>query len=356
MNFKLNRSELAKITSKLVKVLPSKVIQPHYSWFRIYTEDKIIKLGASDGSTTMISNTSETSEKDFLIAVDGHTLAELSKNFISEAVEFEIGDVLRLKAGKAKAEIALMDTNYLQPLNTKLTGYEHIPDDTFFDLLDKVSNTASKDNYLQHLNSVFINPLGEKTDIVSADGFALSKATVEKEFNLALLLPLKSVKEIIELSKTKKVEKIFYDTKTVSVKAENDILTARLIDASFPDYTKLLPASFKTSLEINLEELKKHIKIVSVLTSENTIILDILDDQLVIKSKSVDKGYSESVIENVVKTGENLTIGFNLKLLGELLSNTKSEKIKFNFNGSDKAIYFTTEEGVYNLLMPLKLR
>ncbi len=112
-------------------------------------------------------------------------------------------------------------------------------------------------------------------------------------------------------------------------------LTSKVIDGTFPDYGRVIPAGNSKKLEVAADEFVKAVDRVATISQERSravkLVLD--DDRLTLSVNSPDAGTATE--ELVVGYGaEALEIGFNAKYLLEIAGQISRDNAVFLFNGA----------------------
>ena len=112
-------------------------------------------------------------------------------------------------------------------------------------------------------------------------------------------------------------------------------LTSKVIDGTFPDYTRVIPTGNTRRLEVDATEFAKAVDRVATVSSERSraVKLSLDEDRLVLSVNAPDSGAAEEELA-VAYADERLEIGFNAKYLLEIASQVDRENAVFLFNSS----------------------
>lgn len=112
-------------------------------------------------------------------------------------------------------------------------------------------------------------------------------------------------------------------------------LTSKVIDGTFPDYTRVIPTGNTRRLEVDASEFAKAVDRVATVSSERSraVKLSLDEDRLVLSVNAPDSGAAEEELA-VAYSDEHLEIGFNAKYLLEIASQVDRENAVFMFNSS----------------------
>lgn len=139
-------------------------------------------------------------------------------------------------------------------------------------------------------------------------------------------------------------------------------LVCRFIDEKYPDYNAVIPKENPNVLVINREYLYNSVKRISIYSSKSThqIRLKLAGSEMSISAEDFD--LSNEAIEKIAcdYTGEDIEIGFNSKLLLELLGSLDIDVVKFEMSTPNRAGIIlpnekVKEEAMLMLIMPMML-
>ena len=115
-------------------------------------------------------------------------------------------------------------------------------------------------------------------------------------------------------------------------------LTSKVIDGTFPDYSRVIPSGNTRKLEVDAGDFAKAVDRVATVSSERSraVKLALDEDRLVLSVNAPDAGAADEELP-VAYADEPLEIGFNAKYLHEIASQIERENAVFLFNGSGDA-------------------
>ena len=136
------------------------------------------------------------------------------------------------------------------------------------------------------------------------------------------------------------------------------ILTSKVIDGSFPDYTRVIPQGNTRRLEVDAAEFAQAVDRVSTVSSERSraVKLTLEDDRLVLSVNAPDSGAAEEELV-VAYADERLEIGFNAKYLLEIAGQVDRENAVFMFNSSGDPTLMRegNDESAVYVVMPMRV-
>ena len=213
------------------------------------------------------------------------------------------------------------------------------------------------------LNGLYFNLFEDRTEVVGCDSKQLAIAHCAP-FKLSggsdgFIVPLRAIKEI---------ERNFANSSEVRIsRVENQILfadehatlTARLVDAEYPKYEKIIPESPDVCTVVPKEPILRAARKVSLVSDPKTfkICLEIDEQQIRVSAETpeTDEAYETLAVES--STG-SIRIGLDARLLIETLTHIRTESLALEFTGVLGPVIVKPigEEGHICLIMPMLLK
>jgi DNA polymerase-3 subunit beta len=211
-------------------------------------------------------------------------------------------------------------------------------------LFDKAKFAISTEETRYYLNGVYMHvSTGETGPVlrcVATDGHRLARIDADLPDGAAgmpgVIVPRKTVNELKKL--------LDNDDATIAVSVSETkvrfatpeiTLTSKVIDGTFPDYTRVIPTGNTKRLEVDAAEFARAVDRVATVSSERSraVKLSLDEDRLVLSVNAPDSGAAEEELA-VAYGDEHLEIGFNAKYLLEIASQVDRENAVFLFNSS----------------------
>lgn len=226
------------------------------------------------------------------------------------------------------------------------------------------------------LCGLYFNFLGDRTEVVATDGRQLAlvrcDALTPPEGVTGFIVPLKAVQAIPQIfADADSVNVSFFQsrepfnpTRCLSIADERTTLTARLIDAEYPDYEKIIPkpGAMQVRTVFKRETMLQAVRRISLLSEPKkgcAICLEINEPEknirLSAKTPGLGRAHETVPVDSCTK---NLRIGFDARLLMEALSHLDTESIQLKCSGElNPAVAEPVgESGQTYLIMPMKLK
>ena len=210
--------------------------------------------------------------------------------------------------------------------------------------IDTTQFAISTEETRYYLNGVYMHIAdadgGQVLRCVATDGHRLARIDADLPDGASdmpgIIVPRKTVGELRKLLEDGDVQIAVSVSETKVRFATPEItLTSKVIDGTFPDYQRVIPAGNTRRLEVDASEFAKAVDRVSTVSSERSraVKLSLDEDRLVLSVNSPDSGAAEEELA-VAYGDERLEIGFNAKYLLEIASQVDRENAVFMFNSS----------------------
>ncbi len=234
-------------------------------------------------------------------------------------------------------------------------------------LFDKSKFAISTEETRYYLNGVYMHVAddtgAQALRCVATDGHRLARIDAPlpagAEGMPGVIVPRKTVGELRKLLEEDDAEIAVSVSETKIRFATSDItLTSKVIDGTFPDYTRVIPAGNTRKLEVDASDFAKAVDRVATVSSERSraVKLQLDEDRLVLSVNAPDSGAAEE--ELVVAYGDDrLEIGFNAKYLLEIASQVDRENAVFMFNSSGDPTLMREgdDESAVYVVMPMRV-
>ena len=211
-------------------------------------------------------------------------------------------------------------------------------------LFDKSKFAISTEETRYYLNGVYMHVAdgddGRALRCVATDGHRLARIDAElpqgAESMAGVIVPRKTVGELRKLLEDDDMSIAVSVSETKVRFATPDItLTSKVIDGTFPDYTRVIPQGNTRRLEVDAAEFAQAVDRVATVSSERSraVKLQLDEDRLILSVNAPDSGAAEEELA-VAYGDDKLEIGFNAKYLLEIASQVDRENAVFMFNSS----------------------
>lgn len=211
-------------------------------------------------------------------------------------------------------------------------------------LFDKAKFAISTEETRYYLNGVYMHVAtaaeGPVLRCVATDGHRLAQIDADLPAGAqgmpGVIVPRKTVAELRKLlDDDEAVIAVSVSETKVRFATPEVTLTSKVIDGTFPDYTRVIPVNNSKKLEVDAAEFARAVDRVATVSSERSraVKLALDEDRLVLSVNSPDTGAAEEELA-VAYGDEPLEIGFNAKYLLEIAAQVDRENAVFLFNSA----------------------
>ncbi|MCU0667094.1 MAG: DNA polymerase III subunit beta [Patescibacteria group bacterium] len=235
-----------------------------------------------------------------------------------------------------------------------------IPIKEFKKGLQQVVFAASSDETRPVLTGVYLHTLDGWIYAAATDSYRLSeKKLMKSNQDISMLVPANAIQELLRiLPDSDDKLTVSADNQQVLFKAGEIELVTRLIDATYPDYKKLIPKSYTTTATLQRDELISITKVSALFARESagsiTLKVDVIDKSVSINSIASQLGENSSKASATVDGSGDVTL--NSRYLLDVLNVLNAKEVTISFNGKLEPFVVTSTDAkdqVY-IVMPLK--
>lgn len=234
-------------------------------------------------------------------------------------------------------------------------------------LFDKTRFAISTEETRYYLNGVYMHVVtgdgGATLRCVATDGHRLAQVDMPLPEGAAdmpgVIIPRKAVGELRKLLDDDEamIEVAVSETK-VRFATPTITLTSKVIDGTFPDYSRVVPTSNSRRLEVDAAEFARAVDRVATVSSERSraVKLNMKEDRLLLSVNAPDSGRAEEELA-VAYADEPLEIGFNAKYLQEISAQIDHENAVFLFNapGDPALVREGADTTALYVVMPMRV-
>ncbi len=201
-------------------------------------------------------------------------------------------------------------------------------------------------------------------ECTATDSYRLAQKKIKLDNNVInpvnIIIPTNSLNEFVRMlnDDDKNIELHIFSNKTI-FKLDNLIMMSRLINGTYPDVSKLIPAEFELIIKVNSNDFYKAIDKASLFTSEsekNALKLETKNNNIKISSTIPEQGYVEANIECIKENSKDIKISFSSKYMMDAVRSLDSVELLLMFNGDVKPIIIKSPENdnLKQLILPIR--
>jgi DNA polymerase III subunit beta len=276
--------------------------------------------------------------------------------------------MMAIRAGRSRFTLqTLPESDFPDLAAGEMTHAFKLPAADLKRLIDKTGFAISTEETRYYLNGIYLHPAGAaKTTTlraVATDGHRLA------QFELPLppgangmpgiIVPRKTVGEVQRLIEGDDAEiTVELSQGKIRFTIADAVLTSKLIDGTFPDYARVIPAGNDKELTVDKKEFEQAVDRVSTVSSERgrAVKLSLSNGKLTLSVTNPDSGSATEELE-VEYGSEPLDIGFNSRYLLDIAAQLDGEAavLKLSDPGSPTLIQDRDSKGALYVLMPMRV-
>jgi DNA polymerase-3 subunit beta len=234
-------------------------------------------------------------------------------------------------------------------------------------LIEKTQFAISSEETRYYLNGIYVHTLDVEGQAmlraVATDGHRLARLELPAPKGSAgmpgVILPRKAVTEVQRLIEDAQGDVLVeLSTNKMRFTFGDALLTTKLIDGTFPDYARVIPAGNDKRLTVERDAFAKAVDRVSTISSERgrAVKLALSEGKLVLSVTNPDQGSAVEELE-ADYDGPPLDIGFNARYLLDITQQLDSDTALFKLADPGSPTLVQDRDGASALyvLMPMRV-
>jgi DNA polymerase-3 subunit beta len=370
MKFIVSSSTLLKELNHINGVVTTNPVVPILENFLFEIESGRLVITASDLQTSMITELDVEAKESGSIAVPAKILMETLKNLPEQPITFSINeDTYSIELSSDIGRYKLAGENAMDyPKMPEVTNGFSV-DISSHILGSAISNTifaTSNDELRLAMTGVYCQLSPTNTTFVATDGHRLiryRRVDVASENEHAIIIPRKALNLLKTTLPSENSNVVMEFNKSNAYFHFNNIkMICRLIDERYPDYQNVIPLNNENTMTIARLELLNSLKRIAIYANKSTnqVRVKITGSEIQISAEDLDFSNEANERLSCEHDGEDIEIGFNARLLIELLSNIDSKEISLKLSEPNRAGLVVPKETDENedilmLVMPVML-
>lgn len=364
MEIEVTQEKLSKALNNVSRIAIGKVTLPVLNNVLIRVHDKKVSLTTTNLDMAIVDFLPVSSSKDGVVTVPAKLLAEFVSNLPKgEKIKISSKDTkVTISAGHYSSIIngtLADDFPELPEISEKNAAIFKIGIDEFKTGISEVIVATSNDLTRPALTGVYFNTYDNTLAIAATDGYRLAeRKLIEKvESEVKAIIPANSLQEVLRSinDEMEEVEISFNDDLVRFRLGEVEIIS-KLIDASFPDYLKLIPKENDTIITVNRDELSRVTKLAALFARSvgGSILCETkLPNIFSVKSIANEYGENDSEIETEVKKETKTRL--NSRFLIDALNALEEKEAILEFSGGVKPVVLRNKKSkkYVHIIMPL---
>jgi DNA polymerase-3 subunit beta len=349
MKFSIERAALLKAVGQAQSVVERRNTIPILANVLIEAEGNTVSFRATDLDIEVVDRAPAMVERAGATTVSAVMLHEIVRKLPDGAMITLVDDGasgrLGVEAGRSHFSLAtLPKEDFPVMASSEYAANFSAEAPMLRRLFDKSKFAISTEETRYYLNGVYMHVSESEgarvLRCVATDGHRLARIDADlppgAEDMPGVIVPRKTVGELRKLLDDDEAQIAVSVSETKVRFATPEItLTSKVIDGTFPDYTRVIPAGNTKQMEVDAQEFAHAVDRVATVSSERSraVKLQLDQDKLVLSVNAPDSGAAEEELA-VAYDDDPLEIGFNAKYLQEIASQVDRENAVFLFNSA----------------------
>jgi DNA polymerase III subunit beta len=348
MKLTIERAALLKALSHVQSVVERRTTIPILSNVLLRADAGQLALSATDMDVEIVERVAARIERDGQTTAPAHTLYDIVRKLRDGAqIELETPsgaeggrNEMVLRSGRSTFTLACLPPEDYPVMSAgELPHSFAMPGAALRTLIDRTRFAISTEETRYYLNGIYLHATKSNdapvVRAVATDGHRLARFEMTAPEGASgipgIIVPRKTVLELRKLvdEGDEEVQIALGETKIrVAVGAAE--LTSKLIDGTFPDYDRVIPAGNDKVLEVPCKEFAEAVDRVSTISTERSraVKLAIEHGSLTVSATSPENGVAVEELEARYHSAP-LEIGFNSRYLLDITDQIGGEHVRF---------------------------
>ena len=349
-----------------IPILSNVLIEAH--------EDGSVRVMATDLDLQVVETMAAAKvDQPGAITVSAHLLFEIARKLAE-------GSQVSLVTNENRLEVKSQRSNFKLPTLPRddfpvivegdlPTSFE-LPARTLAELIDRTRFAISTEETRYYLNGIFLHVTDEDEPLLKAaatDGHRLARYTLPRPEGAAgmpdVIVPRKAVGELRKLLDEALDSNVMIDLSASKIRFAlggegGVVLTSKLIDGTFPDYSRVIPTANDKLLKVDPKLFYSGVDRVATIATEKTraVKIGIDNDRVTLSVASPDNGTASEEIAAEYRS-EGIEIGFNANYLKDILGQIDSDTVELHLAdaGAPTLIRENESSRALYVLMPMRV-
>lgn len=372
MKINVERGAFLKALSHVQSVVERRNTIPILSNVMIDASQGQLKLTATDLDIEIVESLPADVLRNGAATAPAHMLYDIVRKMPDGAqVQAELltseGGRLAISAGSVRFELAcLPKEDFPQMSSGALPHRFRLQATDLIGLIDKTRFAISTEETRFYLNGIYLHAAKDKSSVlraVATDGHRLARYELDLPDGASdmpgVIIPRKTVGEVRRLldDADGAIEISLSDTK-IQFSFNGLELTSKLIDGTFPDYQRVIPAANDKSLLLDAKDFAHAVDRVSTISADKTraVKLNVGQDKVTLSVINPESGTATEEV-GATYSASTLEIGFNARYLLDITNLIEGKEAHFLLSdaGSPTVIEDKDDTRTLYVLMPMRV-
>lgn len=305
--------------------------------------------------------------------VSAHLLFDIARKLPDGSqVSLEVADNrMTVKAGRSRFQLpTLPKDDFPVIVEGDLPTSFEVPAKVLAELIDRTRFAISTEETRYYLNGIFLHVSDEDTPVLKAaatDGHRLARYTISRPDGADgmpdVIVPRKAVAELRKLLEEAMDGNVQVDLSASKIRFTlggegGTVLTSKLIDGTFPDYSRVIPTGNDKLLRVDPKAFFAGVDRVATIATEKTraVKMGLDADKVTLSVTSPDNGTATEELA-AEYSSDGFEIGFNAGYLKDILSQIESDTVELHLADAGAPTLIRKDENspALYVLMPMRV-
>jgi len=374
MKATIERATLLRCLSHVQSVVERRNTIPILSNVLIEAEgDNSLRVMATDLDLQVIEHMEANVDSAGAITVSAHLLFDIARKLPEGSqVSLEAAENrMAVKAGRSRFSLPTLPRDDFPVIveGDLPTSFE-LPAKTFADLIDRTRFAISTEETRYYLNGIFFHVSDDNEPVLRAaatDGHRLARFTLPRpdgaEGMPDVIVPRKAVAELRKLLDESLDGNVQIDLSASKVRFTlggegGVVLTSKLIDGTFPDYSRVIPTGNDKLLKLDPKSFHEGVDRVATIATEKTraVKMGLDRDKVTLTVTSPDNGTATEEV-SAEYSSDGFEIGFNAGYLKDILNQIDADTVEIHLADAGAPTLIRKDENspALYVLMPMRV-
>jgi len=374
MKLTIERGALLKALGHIQSVVERRNTIPILANVLLEASKGKLALTATDMDLAIVETAAAEVGKTGTITVQAHTLYDIARK-LPEGSQVGLeggadakGGQVHLRAGRSTFTLASLPAeDFPKMAGGDLPHNFELSAGDLRGLIDRTRFAISTEETRYYLNGIYLHAAQSGNvkvlRAVATDGHRLARVEMALPDGAGtipgVILPRKTVMELRKLlDEAQGAIAVSLSDTRVRFAFDDVVLTSKLIDGTFPDYERVIPANNDKILEVDCKTFAEAVDRVATISTEKSraIKLALAKGQLTLTATSPDAGSATEELE-ASYTSSPIEIGFNARYLLDIAQQIEGEGAKFAMSdaASPTVVQDSADASALYVLMPMRV-
>jgi len=371
MNFKIKKENLIKHLNYVIRGISSKNLRPILNCIKFELNNEGLYLSSTDNDiaikTFIDKKYIEENYTCGSFVVFGKYIYEIIKKLPNEIISIEEVIDAKIFISTKNSSFSLNCNNVNEFPNLELEESKNpiiLSNKILKNMFNQTSFTASTQESRPALTGINFKLIDNTLECTATDSYRLAKKIIKLENqvneNFNIIIPARNLSELTKMfNDDEEIVEIHIFNNKIIFKFGTIIMLSRLINAEYPDVSKLIPNEFMLKVTVDMNEfygLLDRVSLFSIEEEKNTIKLECNENEIIVTSNIPEIGNVVEKIEVQKDNDKNIKIAFSSKYMMDAIKVLDCDKIELSFNGEIKPIIIKNpdDENLVQLIVPIK--